>query len=274
MQKFTLAVVALSFALAATARNNDLQVPETNQTEKEQKLINISHNAFKPGEKLVYRLTYGVFDAGEATFRVVDTKRTIKGRKLWRTIATGKTVSAFEWFYKVDDYYESYIDADALVPWVFKRRVDEGGFKFSQDYTFFQHKNEVETEKGNVHEVPDKVQDMISAFYYARTFDFSRAKKGDTFLVNIFIDEELTPTRIKYLGKEVIRTRKGKYRCHKFAPVVVEGRIFPSDDAATIWITDDENKIPIMAKAKLHFGSVKMHLVRWEGLNNPIAEVK
>lgn len=273
MHKIALAVAVLLSSYAGLA-HNDQDLPALDQNEQSEKLINIQHKAFKPGERLTYRLTYGVFDAGEATFRVLETKRTIKGRKLLRMIATGKTVSAFEWFYKVDDLYESYMDAEALVPWIFKRRVDEGGYKFSQDYLFKQHKNEVETEKGNVHEVPDQVQDMISAFYYARTFDFSKAKKGDKFKVNIFLDEELTPTEIKYLGKEVVRTRKGKFLCHKFAPVVVEGRIFPSDDAATVYITADENKIPIMAKAKLHFGSVKMHLVKWEGLMNPMAMEK
>lgn len=272
MQKYILALAVLGFAYTATAHNDQLE-PVIDQTQDGEKLVNISHQAFKPGEKLTYRLTYGVFDAGEATFQVKETSRTVKGRTLWRMVATGKTVSAFEWFYKVNDLYESYMDSKALVPWVFKRRVDEGGYKFSQDYIFKQHKNEVETEKGETHEVPDQVQDMISAFYYARTFDLSNAKPGDKFTVNIFVDEVLTPTQIKYKGKEVIRTRKGKFRCHKFAPVVVEGRIFPSEDAATVYITDDENKIPMMAKAKLHFGVVKMHLVRWEGLSNPIAKV-
>lgn len=272
MQKLALAFALVGFAFTATAHNDQTQ-PDMDGDQQTENIINIKQQAFKPGEKLTYRLTYGVFDAGEATFRVMETKRTVKGRKLWRMVATGKTVSAFEWFYKVDDLYESYMDVDAMIPWVFKRRVDEGGFKFEQDYIFKHHVNQVETEKGKTHEVPDQVQDMISAFYYARTFDFSKAKKGDKFKVNIFLDEKLTPTEVKYLGKEVIKTRKGKFRCHKFAPVVVEGRIFPSDDAATVYITDDENKIPLMAKAKLHFGSVKMHLVRWEGLSNPMVQV-
>lgn len=272
MHKIAFVMSALAFTFTAAAYNKDIAT--TQQTEEDNKIINIKQTAFKPGEKLTYRLTYGVFDAGEATLQVVETKKTVKGRKLWRMIGKGKTVSAFEWFYKVDDLYETYMDANAMVPWVFKRRVDEGGHKINQDYTFFQHKNKVETEKGETHKVPDKVQDMISAFYYARTLDFSKAKKGDKFLVNIFLDDELTPTQIKYLGKETIRTRKGKFRCHKFAPVVVEGRIFPNEDAMRVWITDDGNKIPILAKAKIQVGTIKMHLVRWEGLRNPMARVK
>ncbi|MEZ4923186.1 MAG: DUF3108 domain-containing protein [Crocinitomicaceae bacterium] len=273
MQKLIVATAFLGFAIIAKA--NHARIETTTQTvlEETDVLRSVKHHAFKPGEKLVYRLTYGVFDAGEATLSVVPTQKTVKGRKLWRMVGVGKTISAFEWFYKVDDLYESYMDVDAMVPWVFKRRVDEGGFKINQDYTFFQNKNVVETEKGEQHKVPDMVQDMISAFYYARTFDFSKAKYGDQFLVNIFLDDELYPTSIKYLGKEVIRTRKGKYRCHKFAPVVIEGRVFENEDAMRVWITDDGNKIPIMAKAKIQVGSIKMHLVDWEGLANPMSIV-
>ena len=97
---------------------------------------------------------------------------------------------------------------------------------------------------------------------------------GDKFLVNIFLDDELYPTSIKFLGKEIVKTRTGKYRCLKFAQVVQEGRVFNSEEDLTVWITDDGNKIPIMAKASLKVGSMKMHLVSWDGLSNAMSEVK
>jgi len=55
---------------------------------------------------------------------------------------------------------------------------------------------------------------------------------------------------------------------------VQEGRVFNSEKDLTVWITDDKNKIPIMAKADIKVGSKKMHLVDWEGLSNPMAKVK
>ena len=274
MQKLILAITALSFAAIANADPITDETVETAIVEDGDAFRDLKQKAFKPGEKLVYRMTYGVWDAGEATLQVLPTKRTVKGRQLWRVRGVGKTISAFEWFYKVNDVYESYVDTKSIVPWVFKRRVDEGGFKINQDYTFFQHKNKVKTEKGKEFEVPSKVQDMISAFYYARTLDFSNAKKGDIFEVPIFLDDEIFDTKIKYLGKEVIKTRKGKFRCHKFSPLVEQGRVFKSDDALVAYITDDGNKIPIMAKAKIQVGTIKMHLVQWEGLANPMSYVK
>jgi hypothetical protein len=273
MQKLVCAILAFGFASFAKADPIKENIQPTTYTVDSEGFVNINHNAFKPGEKLVYRLSYGVWDAGEATLTVLNTERTVKGRKLWRVRGVGKTISAFEWFYKVDDVYESYMDAKAMIPWVFKRRVDEGGFKINQDYTFYQHKNQVENEKGKTFDVPSKIQDMISAFYYARTLNFDKAKVGDTFEVDIFLDDEIFPTKIKYLGKEVIKTRKGKFRCHKFEPVVEQGRVFKDDDALTVWITADGNKIPIMAKAKIQVGIVKMHLVQWANLANPMATV-
>lgn len=269
MKKLGLALFALGAVFMSHAEEVGLEDGESTK-----KFEKVENGAFKPGEKLIYRLTYGIFDAGEATLTVDETDKEVRGRKLWRVRGIGKTISAFEWFYKVNDRYESYMDAEGMFPWMFIRRVDEGGYKINQDYTFYQHQNIVDNGEGKKFDVPNMVQDMISSFYYARTLDFSKAKKGDKYLVNIFLDDELYPTQIKYLGKEVVKTRKGKYRCHKFAPVVQEGRVFNSEEDLTVWITDDGNKIPIMAKANIKVGSMKMHLVDWEGLSNPMARVK
>jgi len=233
----------------------------------------IRNTAFAPGERLVYRLSYGVIDAGEAVLTVDQSERSVKGRKLWRVRGVGKTISAFEWFYKVHDVYESHMDAEGMFPWLFIRRVNEGGYIINQDYTFYQHKKIVDNGDGKKYKVPSMVQDMISSFYYARTIDYANAKKGDVFTVNIFLDNELYPTKIKYMGKQVVKIRKGKYRCMKFVPVVQEGRVFNSEEDLTVWITDDANRIPILAKAKIKVGSLKMHLVDWENLKNTMAKV-
>lgn len=268
MKKLGLAFLALTAILASHA--NEIGLEDGNGKVDFKKVEN---SAFKPGEKLIYRLSYGIFDAGEATLTVDETDKEVRGRKLWRVRGIGRTISAFEWFYKVNDRYESYMDAEGMFPWLFVRRVDEGGYKINQDYTFYQHQNKVDNGEGKKFDVPNMVQDMISSFYYARTLDFSQAKKGDRYLVNIFLDDELYPTEIKYLGKEIVKTRTGKYRCHKFAPVVQEGRVFNSEEDLTVWITDDGNKIPIMAKANIKVGSMKMHLVDWAGLSNEMAKV-
>lgn len=270
MKQLVISSMLLMIGFHAAAKSTDEILDSSTPVSFEK----VENNAFQPGERLVYRLSYGPVDAGEAVLTVDETAKTVKGRKLWRVRGVGRTISAFEWFYKVNDIYESYMDVEGMFPWLFVRRVNEGGFEINQDYTFYQHKNVVDNGEGKKFKVPHMVQDMISGFYFARTIDFTGAKNGDIFTVNIFLDDELYPTKIKYMGKEVVKTRKGKFRCHKFVPVVQEGRVFNSEDDLTVWITDDQNKIPLVVKANIKVGSVKMHLVDWANLKNSMALVK
>jgi hypothetical protein len=232
-----------------------------------------TQSAFGIGEKLTYRLHYGFVDAGEATVEVKATDYQRLGREMFHVVGTGRSLGAFNWFFKVRDRYESYMDQQSLMPWKFVRRIEEGSFKKAQDYTFHHNKAAVENGKGQVFEIPVGAQDMISAFYYARTMDFSNARPGDQFSLQTFMDDEIYDLKIKYIGKEVISLRSGDYRCMKFVPVVQEGRIFKDSEDLQVWITDDKNKIPILAKASILVGSIKMEMVEHEGLRNPLAKV-
>lgn len=234
----------------------------------------ISHSTFKAGEELKYRLHYGAIDAGEAVIKVKKSDKKAKGRSLLHVVAEGKSISAFDMFFKVRDRYESYIDEKGVFPWVFVRRVNEGGYKINQDYTFFQHKSKVDNGEGKQFEVPKFSQDMISSFFYARTLDYDNAKVGQTFTVQTFVDDQMYDLKIKYMGKETVKLRKGKFKCMKFQPIVQEGRIFSSSEDLQVWITDDKNRIPILVKSKILVGSIKMEVVDYKNLANPIAKVE
>ena len=80
--------------------------------------------------------------------------------------------------------------------------------------------------------------------------------------------------KIKYAGKEVLKTGGKKYNTIKFHPVIQTGRMFKKEDDVTVWISDDANKIPLLAQGKIWVGSVKMEISSYSGLANPIAEVK
>lgn len=230
----------------------------------------VKNTAFGAGEVLRYRVTYGFMDAGEAIMEVKSTSRTGAGRPLFHVVGTGRTLGGFNSFYKVKDVYESYIDKESIMPWYFKRNVDEGGFKINQDYTFKQ--NEYRVYNGQDYfKTPMGVQDMISSFYKARTLDFRGLKVGRTYSFECFMDDEIFIMKIKYVGDEVVRIRKGKFKCHKFVPVVQTGRYFENEEDVQFWVTADANKIPLLVKAKIPVGTVKMHLVEWSGLKNSLS---
>jgi hypothetical protein len=256
----------LSIGAIASGQEDQKKEKETFQYRK------VENTAFKVGEILEYKLAYGIINAGVASLEVKKSEKKIQDREILHIVGEGKSISAFDWFFKVRDRYETYIDEEGIFPWLFVRRISEGGYDKSQDYMFYQNKGKVKNEDNEVYEVPHGIQDMLSSFYYARTIDFTGAKKGDIFVFDSFVDEEIYPLRIKYAGTKTVKIKMGKFDCMVFHPVVQEGRIFETDDDLTVYITNDENKIPILARAKILVGSIRMELTGYENLANPVAK--
>lgn len=272
---FSSAAVALVALSSATEQNTiDTRLTQVIQSAPPQnELPQVNNEAFKEGEILSYRLHYGFIDAGVAVLEVKPQVLEVSGRKVYHVVGNGYSKGTFDWFFKVRDRYETYIDKNAMLPWLFVRRVEEGGYKINQDYTFNHYTNKVDIGGGQKYDIPAGTQDMISAFYAARNIDFTNAKPGDIFTINSFVDKELWPLKIRYVGKDVIETDIGKYNCLKFRPIVQKGRVFKSEDDLNVWITDDKNHVPLRAQAKLLVGSIKLDIVDVKNLANPTSKV-
>jgi len=223
---------------------------------------------FIKGEKLNYKLAYGFLGGGSATIEIRDEVKHLNEKELVHIVGTGKSSSFWDAFYKVRDRYETYVEEETFHPRLFLRNVDEGGYQFTQDYKFYPDKKIVKTQDKKEFDVPTNVQDMMSSFFYARTFDFTNIKQGDIVTVQSFVDNEIFPLSIKFLGYDDINVKAGKYNCMKFAPLVQQGRIFKTEDDLTVWISNDANKIPVKAEAKILIGSVTMELTLAKGLAN------
>jgi hypothetical protein len=232
-----------------------------------------NNTAFKEGEVLAYRMHYGLINAGVAVLEVKPDLINVNGRKVYHIVGTGYTTGTTDWFFKVRDRYETYMDKDALLPWLFVRRVDEGGYKFSQDYAFNHYTKKVDIGDNQKFDVPSGVQDMVSAFYAARNMDLSNAKEGEIISMPCFVDKEVWPLKIRYIGKEVIETDLGKFRCLKFRPIVQKGRVFKKEEDLNVWISDDKNHLPMRVKAEVLVGSIKMDITSAKNLANPTSKV-
>ncbi|MEQ9187245.1 MAG: DUF3108 domain-containing protein [Cryomorphaceae bacterium] len=263
----TSALVAMQGAIPMTDAT-DISIDVAEPTVQ---LPTVSHNAFQRGERLEYDVSYGWLDAGEAIIEIKDEKHTIAQRDVLHIIGTGNSQGTFNWFFKVRDRYETYLDEEGVFPWVFVRDIQEGGFKMKQSYTFDHYNQKVKTNKGKEYDVPLGVQDMISSFYSARALDLKALKPGQVFEIQSFVDNELWPLRIKFLKRESITIEKGTFDCMLFVPVVQEGRIFKEEEDMMVWVTDDKNRIPVLAKASVLVGSIKMELRSFKGLANPVS---
>jgi hypothetical protein len=234
-------------------------------------LPKVKHDAFRKGERLEYNVSYGWLDAGEAVIEIKKEQHNIAGRPVMHVVGTGTSQGTFNWFFKVRDRYETYMDEQGVFPWIFVRDIHEGGFDLKQYYTFDHYKKKVKTDKGKEFEVPLAVQDMISSFYRARAIDFSNVKPGQVFEIQAFVDNEVWPLKIKYLRNERISIERGTFDCMVFVPVVQTGRIFKEEEDMMVWVTNDQNKIPVLAKASVLVGSIDMELRDFSGLAHPVA---
>jgi hypothetical protein len=274
MKKLLISATILAtagFALMSFQNEQSLPVIETGNTIKELPVMN--NNAFKRGEVLSFRVHYGIIDAGKATLTVTDEQKELGGRKTFHVVGLGTSKGTFDWFFKVRDRYETYIDEKALVPWLFVRRIQEGGYKCSQDYIFNHFNQKVSVGEGKVFNIEPNMQDMLSAFYQARNLDLSNAKPGDHFSLKCFVDNEIWPLEFKFIARETVETDAGTFKCLKFRPIVQKGRVFKKEEDLNVWITDDKNHIPVKGQADVLVGSIKMELTDYSGLANPVSKV-
>jgi hypothetical protein len=232
--------------------------------------------AFKSGESLRYKMSYsGFLRAGTAVLEVEE--KDYNGKKVFYTKGTGWTSGMIKWFFEVDDLYESYFDKDTIKPYLFKRKINEGGYKKHRITSFNYQSNKAYvqdfTNQKDSSIAFTNVQDMLSSFYYLRNTETKNLKKGDEIDLDMFLDSKIYPFKLRFLGREVIRTKFGKVKSLIFRPLVESGRIFKAQESVTIWITDDANKIPIKMKADLAVGSLRAELEAFKGLANTFNKI-
>jgi Protein of unknown function (DUF3108) len=234
----------------------------------------VRNKSFQAGEKITYKVYYtlaGVFvAAGEAVFNT--TLEHLNGKTVYHVIGEGSTYSFYDNFFKVRDRYETYIDTATLQPHKFIRNVNEGGYKKYENVAFNKVTNAAVTNDG-VFKVPACIQDVLSAIYYARNLDFSRLKISDTIPFSMFLDNQVYHLYIRYLGKEVIKTKYGKFKAIKFKPLLIKGTIFEGGEKMTVWVSDDGNRIPLRVESPISVGTVKVDMMDFRNRRYPLTSL-
>ena len=239
----------------------------------------IESKAFDSGEVITYKAYYNWgfiwLHAGDVVFTVTSKK--YEGRDVYHLYSYGSSFKSYDWIFKIREKYQAYIDCETQLPLWYERDVYEGGYTAFEDYQFDYENNQVLTyvQKGKRPVVNGSLPitpclfDILSAVYFFRSVDFSKYSVGDKIPINMLLDSQTYNLYIRYLGKEEVKTRdKKKYKCLKFAIQLVEGTVFKGDEDAVIWVTDDENKVPVIVEAQILVGSVKAILSDTEGLKH------
>lgn len=239
-----------------------------------QDFCGLKNTSFQEGEQITYIVFYNVagiyVNAGTAVF--TSSLERMNNRVVYHVTGEGKTNPSYDWIFKVRDKYESFIDTVTMEPLKFLRNIDEGGYKKYENITFNRNANTAVTTEG-VFKVPDCVQDVLSAVYYARNIDFSKYNVNDKIPFYMFLDNEVYSMYIRYLGKETVKTKYGKFKAIKFKPLLIKGTIFEGGEKMTVWVSDDANRIPIRIESPIVVGKVKVDMMTSRNLRYPLTSL-
>ena len=225
-------------------------------------------SAFSIGERLVFDVGYGFITAGEAIMSIPQYD-TVAGNQCFKVMFQVNSTPTFSWFYEVRDRYETYLDVEGIFPWRFEQHIKEGKYRRDFSAHFDQVNHLAKTSEGEF-TIPPYVHDIVSAFYYARTMDFSASRPGEKTYLKNFYKDTTYQLAIKFLGFQRIDVDAGTFDCFLVEPLIQEGGLFKSEGRIVIYLSNDERKIPVKVSTKVPVGSINVELREYYGLTGPL----
>ncbi len=260
--------VAQANAYADSVKRVDSLAKAATDSAKQFRWRKITNEAFGVGERLVFDVSYGPITAGEAVM-AIPRHDMIAGRNTYRVEFTVNSLASFDWIYSVRDKYLTFVDVEAIAPLRFEQHIREGTYSRDFNADFDQVNHVAKTSEGT-HPIPEYVHDIMSAFYYARTLDYSNMRVGEHVLLYNFYKDKSYDLRVKFLGRQELEVGAGTFNTIVVEPLIMEGGLFKSEGRIVIWLTDDERKVPIRVNTKVVIGSIDVELKEYSGLIGPV----
>jgi hypothetical protein len=221
----------------------------------------VSNRAFGVGERLVFSVGWEFINAGTAVMEIPEISR-IDGRKCYHIVSTAKSNKFFSVFFNVDDRVESFMDVHGLYSLRYDKRLREGKFKADVSMVFDQKNHLAIYDEGkDTFEVAPYAQDVLSAFYFVRTQELT---VGKSVFVDNHTDKKNYPLEVKVLRKERVKVPAGEFDCVVVEPILKTPGIFEQKGSLTVWLTDDELKMPVQMKSKVVIGSIVTELISYQ----------
>lgn len=242
--------------------------------------------AFQAGERMDFVLHYkwGAIntDVGTATVKL-DTL-TFNGEKAFLCSAYGRTTRMFDLFFKVREDFKSWFTVNGLRPLKFTRDTYEGGYEARNTYHYAWKAAEphiaadVYSSKRGMKNMQLPLTpctfDLPALFFFARNMDFDVVEPGKKYPMTFAIDDDVYNVYFILYGPETIKVKGlGTVKTVKFAAKLLEGEVFKGEEDMLIWVTDDENRLPVYFEAPLLVGTATGRMTGWDGLKHPFTSI-
>ena len=220
---------------------------------------------FGPGERMEYDVKFGALRVGGAHMEVVALDN-LRGRPAWHTAFW---VQGGNFLYRVNDVYESWMDAETLSSLRFVQNLEEGGKEIERKFEIYPERGTfIQTSKKPLKEETsvNRPLDDGSFLYFLRTIPLV---VGQTYSFERYFRPDRNPVRIIVLRKERIKVPAGTFDAIVLQPMIKTKGIFSENGHAEVWVSDDNRRIMLQLKSQLSFGSLNLYLKSYFPSPNP-----
>jgi len=245
----------------------------------------LKKNAFQHGETARFNLYFNWgfiwVHAGNVDFSVQTQK--LNGQDVYSLKVIGYTIKSFEKMYRIRDTFEAFVDTTHLLPLRYREVKHENKYYSRTQYVYDRKKDHTlvymdfarkTRQWKDTIQVNNNVFDLVTTCYRIRNLDISKLKKDQTVPFPMLFDDKVYDLGLTYRGKETIKLRTGgKYNAHKFTPKLIAGDLFKKEEDMTIYVSDDENRIPLLIEAKIKVGSIKAVLSEVKNTKTPMTSL-
>jgi hypothetical protein len=236
------------------------------------------NTAFSFGEELQFEVSYGWLVLADAKLQVAKRAHEQENKPHYKIDVFGKTKGAATIFGRVNDNWGTYLDIESMLPTISYRHIEEGNYRKHERVLFDQKKGKAIMElydrenkilkQVKEYNLPGQVQDIVSGFYFLRSMDLQNLTKGQVIMIKGFFDKEFYNIKLIYEGSELLNTEIGLKETFIFSPQLPKNKLFRGDFPVKVWVTKDQNKIPVKIKANLFIGSINLDIKSVKGLRN------
>ena len=216
-------------------------------------------SVYGPGEKMEFSIDYGIVNAGDGSLEVVGLGD-FNGRTVYRIESNANSNRFFSSVYKVRDKVISYIDVETQTSLYFYKRLREGDYKKTVEITFDQVEGRALYADGQEFESVPGVQDVLSAFFYVRNLDLA---PGNVYSVPAHSSRRTYDLKVFVHGRERVEVKAGTYDCFVVEPMIEGDGLFKHEGKLTMYISDDEHRVPVLIKTKVPVGSIDVQLTQY-----------
>ena len=238
----------------------------------------VPQSSFGRGETINYKVHYGLINAADATVETGGSLERINNRPCYKATVSGRTTGSFDFFLRIRDQWRAYIDTTSILPIRAQREIAEKGYR-KKEVIDFDHENDlaqvfdVRDNKRSTVKIANNCLELVSGFYYLRTLNFDRMKVGETLRMPGYFDGDNFLLEVVYRGRQTVETKAGTIRTFKLVPKMPNNKLFRGENAISVYLSDDRNKIPVLFQAEMFVGSVKVDMCGYQGLRAALNRV-